>query len=116
MEHPNAIQKENQENFLNGLPENERENHARLFRLGNAAYRYHNEAKSKEPTELDFSEWLEGLPSNIANEMKNKGFETCKRVLSFSRYVMEKNDVGMDVWMKGNLNAEDYEFYINQSQ
>lgn len=27
--------------------------------------------------------------------MKIRGFESCKSVLSFSRYVMEKNDIGM---------------------
>lgn len=116
MEHPNIEQQERQKIFLDSLPENDREEHARLFRFGNTAYRYHSEAKSQEPSEQDFKEWLEGLPSNIADDMSSKGFDKCRNILSFTRYVMEKNDVGMEAWMKNNLSDEDYNHYINHSK
>lgn len=111
MEHPNKEQRDNQKAFLESLPEHEREEHARLFRFGNASYRYHQMAQEMEPTENDFEEWLEGLPILIARDMRSKGFEKCKGVVSFTRYVIEKNDIGMDEWMKQNLNKEDYKVY-----
>ncbi|MGB3655533.1 MAG: hypothetical protein WBA41_30590 [Rivularia sp. (in: cyanobacteria)] len=111
MKHPNKKQRENQLKFLAELPEEEREEHARLFRFGNASYIYHQQAEKQEPTEKDYKEWLDVLPDNIKRDMKSKGFEACKSVLSFTRYVMEKNDVGMKQWMKENLSTNDYSEY-----
>ncbi len=112
MEHPNKEQRENQAKLLEQLPEEQREEHERLLRFGNAAYIYHQEAQELEPTEMDFIEWIEGLPKNIGVDMEKKDFEECKGILSFTRYVMEKNDIGMGEWMKRNLSKEDYEAYI----
>lgn len=111
MEHPNKKQRENQAKLLAQLPEDEREEHARLLRFGNAAYIYHQQAEELEPTETDFNEWLEGLPINVREDMEMQGFELCKGVLSFRRYVMEKNDIGMGEWMRKNLSEEDYRAY-----
>jgi hypothetical protein len=109
MKHPIEQMNINQEEFLKDLPQKEREFHAQLFRIGNAAYCYHSRAIELEPTEEDFNEWVEGLPEQIKSDFKNRGFEDCKGVLSFTRYVNEKNDIGMDKWMKENLSKEDYE-------
>mgnify|MGYP000091353079 CR=1 FL=1 len=111
MKHPSKEVRENQKKFLSKLPEEQREEHARLFRFGNAAYIYHQQSKDFEPTEKDFEMWLNGLPKNIRTDMETKGFEICKSILSFSRYVMEKNDIGMDEWLKNNLTKEDYNEY-----
>tara|TARA_R110002153_G_C13154519_1_gene482373 strand:+ start:341 stop:709 length:369 start_codon:yes stop_codon:yes gene_type:complete len=111
MEHPNKEQRENQAKLLAQLPEEHREEQARLLRFGNAAYIYHHKAEELEPTELDFGEWLEGLPKNVRSDMEMQGFELCKGVVSFTRYVMEKNDIGMGEWMERNLSTEDYEVY-----
>ena len=45
--------------------------------------------------------------------MKIMGFELFKGIISFSRYVMEKNDIGMDKWMQNNLSEDDYDEYCN---
>lgn len=111
MEHPNKEIQANQKEFLSKLDEAQRAEHARLFRVGNATYRYHRSAEQHEPTEIDYREWLEGLPELIRKDMGKKGFDKCKGILSFTRYVNEKNDVGMDEWMRQNLNKEDFEFY-----
>ena len=111
MKHPNKEQQENQKKFLEKLPKEQREEHALLFRFGNAAYIYHQTAKELEPTETDFKEWLKWLPENIRSDMKIKGFKSCLSVLSFSRYVMEKNDSGMRQWMKQHLSENDYNEY-----
>lgn len=111
MEHPNKEQRTNQADFLAKLPEDQREEHARMFRFGNTAYSYHLRANEFEPTELDFNEWLEGLPKNIRRVMEMQGFESCKTIVSFSRYVNEKNDMGMEAWMKEYLSQADYTAY-----
>lgn len=111
MEHPNKEQRENQAKLLEQLPEEEREEQARLLRFGNAAYIYHRQAENLEPTEEDFKEWLEGLPENVREDMEIQGFELCRGILSFNRYVMEKNDIGMGEWMRQNLSEEDYKAY-----
>ncbi len=108
MEHPIRENRENQARFLEEIEEGQRPFHAQLFRLGNAAYIYHARSDEFEPTKIDFTEWLGGLPTNIRKDMEIKGFELCKGVLSFSRYVMEKNDIGMTEWMKQNLNEKDF--------
>lgn len=115
MEHPNKEQRENQANFLAQLPKDQRNFHAQMFRLGNAAFIYHSIAKRMEPTEKDFLIWLENIPNNIANDMRAKGFEACKGILSFTRYINEKNDIGMNQWMRENLSKNDYNTYIEKS-
>ena len=44
----------------------------------------------------DYEEWLEGLPDNVSRGMAAKGFEECRTLLSFTRYVNERHDVGME--------------------
>lgn len=56
------------------------------------------------------------LPEDVRSYMKNKGFELCKGVLSFTRYVMEKNDIGMDEWMKNHLSEDDYNEYCKLNE
>ena len=111
MEHPNKEQRENQAKLLAELPEGEREEYALMFRFGNASYAYHRQAEDQEPTELDFKEWLEGLPENVREDMEKRGFDSCRGVVSFTRYVMEKNDIGMEEWMESHLGEADYRAY-----
>ena len=51
------------------------------------------------------------IPKNIHKDMEMMGFELSKGVLSFIRYVNEKNDIGMDTWMKEHLTPEDFKVY-----
>lgn len=115
MKHPNPKCQRKQEEFLKNCPEEEREEHARFFRYGNAAYIYHqlaDEPKNKDSLKLYYEEWLQGLPPKIAKEMKAKGFEYCKTSMPFTRYVNERTDNGMRDWMKEHLSEEDYNYYI----
>lgn len=116
MQHPNKEQRESQAKFLAQLSNEQREQHARLFRFGNASYIYHKESVALQPTEADFEEWLIALPEDVRSYMKSKGFELCKGVLSFTRYVMEKNDIGMDEWMKNHLSEDDYNEYCKLNE
>ncbi|MBP1615427.1 MAG: hypothetical protein H6Q13_2875 [Bacteroidetes bacterium] len=113
MRHPSPQIQKNQDEFLENCPEEEREFHAALFRIGNAAYRYHQLSISlnMERLKLYFEEWLQGLPPSISEDMKRQGFERCQSMLPFTRYVNERNDIGMDEWMKEHLSEEDYSTY-----
>ncbi|MFY0689170.1 MAG: hypothetical protein JXQ90_18515 [Cyclobacteriaceae bacterium] len=114
--HINKVEK-NQQEFLINIPEDsERLIHAQLFRIGNAALHYHQQASiNSEPTEEDFSEWLEGLPKHIAVKLKESGLQKCKTHFPFTRYLMEKQDVGMDAWMRKNLSEEDFTHWKKQA-
>jgi hypothetical protein len=116
MKHPDEKCQRNQEEFLVRCPEEQRAFHARLFRIGNATMHYHNIVLSvkNEIPEVYYTEWLEGLPANIRAAMKKKGFEACKTMLSFTQYVNERQDIGMDEWMKEHLSPKDYEYYKRQ--
>ena len=63
-----------------------------------------------------FLGWLEGLPSNIRTAMEEKGFEGCKTALPFTRHVMERNNVGLNEWMKTHLSNDDFEWWSSTSE
>ena len=115
MKHPNPQIQQNQDDFLKDCPESEKDFHARLFRIGNAAYIYHRLAVTinNDIYEVYFEEWLEALPDTIRVDMRKLGFEGCKTILPFTRYINERKDEGMDKWMKEHLCEEDYEAYNN---
>lgn len=87
--------------------------HELMFCHGNITFRYHSDAHRCVPTQEDYKEWLEGLPENVRNGMEKLGFEGCKTVLSFTRYVMEKNDIGLEEYIKMHMNNEDFIDYQN---
>lgn len=112
MKHPDDQYNQAQLKVLSGLSGEERLWNERMFRIGDATIVYHSKTKSEYiPTYEDFLDWLEGLPSNIKKAMEEKGFEACKTSLPFTRHVMERNDIGMDEWMRTNLSNEDYEWW-----
>ena len=111
VKHPDQKCNISQAEFLVSCPADQRRFHELLFTYGNSAYLYHQKAKEFEPNKEDYEEWLEGLPEKMRKEMQKDGFEACKRVLSFTRYVMEKNDVGMEEFVKNLMGAEDYSEY-----
>jgi len=113
MVHPDEQIQKKQSDFLNQCPLSEREDHATLFRIGNASYIYHQLAHDTSVNLLEsyYDEWLDGLPPNIMKRMKEQGFEKCKSMLPFTRYVNERKNVGMDEWMKEHLSEADYKEY-----
>ena len=118
MKHPEEKYNRKQERLLSQLSEEERLFHQRMFNIGNTTYCYHQQVRKTadgiEPTEGDFAEWLEGLPENMRNDMAARGFEQCKTALPFTRYVLEKHDIGMSEWMRTHLSEEDFHFWQSQ--
>ncbi|WP_314243060.1 hypothetical protein [Empedobacter tilapiae] len=79
VKHPLEEMNINQEIFVQSVSENDRNFHELLFSYGNAVYIYHS--LEIEPTLVDYGEWLEGLSNSIREDMKNRGFENCKKIL-----------------------------------
>ncbi|WP_027125264.1 hypothetical protein [Gelidibacter mesophilus] len=111
MKYPNKKQREAIATIIADLPEDQREERARLLRFALVSYMYHKETEILEPTKTDFEEWLIALPKDTRNNMENLGFELCKDIISFNRYVLEKNDIGMSEWMKKHLSEDDHIAY-----
>lgn len=115
VKHPDDLCNQEQEKLLQVCPESMRRYHELLFTYGNITYRYHQLA-AKEVSEELWLEWLEGLPVKIRKEMKEKGFGGCKTILSFTRYALERNDEGMQEYVKRNMDKDDYLEYLNLLQ
>lgn len=107
MTHPDPKCNEYQAQFLANCAPGERSMHELIFKVGNATFRYHQIAKDFNPNEADWIEWLDGLEDPMKMAMKEKGFQECKSILSFTRYVMEKNDQGLDAYLRANVAADD---------
>jgi len=96
--------------FLRQLPdEAARAYHARLFRLGNASYRYQQQAAG-QVTEDDFRHWLEGLPDKMRTAMEREGFERNKTALPLRRHALERRDVGYDEFMRATVSTADWAY------
>ncbi|WP_181308791.1 hypothetical protein [Rufibacter sp. XAAS-G3-1] len=113
VKHPLADCNQIQEATIKQLPQEQQHFNELQYSYGNAAYRYHQLAEQHEPTDQDFKEWLDGLPENIRKDMEAKGFESYRNVLGFSRYVNEKNDLGMEEYVRELMGQEEYTAYKN---
>ena len=65
----------------------------------------------------DLTKWVvksrSKLTDNMKKDMQRKGFEACKSILPFTRYVNERCDIGMDDWMKNHLSDDDFKAWID---
>lgn len=113
--HPLAKYHQAQMDFLAALPEAKRTYHARLFRLGNASYRYQQQAKG-EVTEDDFHHWLAGLPEKMRAAMVRDGFEASKNSLPLRRHALERRDLGYDAFLRAMLSPEDWAYQQELAQ
>jgi hypothetical protein len=107
--HPFAAQHQAQLALLRSLPEPMRADQARLLRLGNAAFRYQQQAQGTI-TEDDFTDWLAGLPDKMRQAMEREGFEKNKTTLALRRHALERRDMGYDEFVKALVSAEDWAY------
>jgi hypothetical protein len=101
-----------QEAFMTSCLEQHRRFHELLFTHGNIANRYHSKAYKFEPIEQDWKEYLESCQPGFRKIMVDMGFEQGRRVLPFTRYVMEKKDVSMDEYVRRHMDPQDYAEYM----
>lgn len=84
-----------------------------LFNYGNATFLYHQQALSLELTPELHETWLGGLKEPMKSDFAKQGFEKNKNNLSFTRFVMEMADVGMDDFVTNLLNEEHRRQYLS---
>jgi len=111
--HPHDKHHQTQLDFLAALPQKQRAYHARLFRLGNASYRYQQLADG-EVTEEDFHHWLAALPEKMRAIMARDGFTTSKNSLPLRRHALEHRDLGYDAFLQATLSPEDWAYQQQQ--
>ena len=107
--HPLDKCHQSQLELLAALPEAQRAYHARLFRLGNASYRYQQQAEG-EVTEDDFHHWLTGLPEKMRAAMVRDGFEASKHSWPLRRHALERRDLGQEAFLQAILSPEDWAY------
>ncbi|MDQ2769315.1 MAG: hypothetical protein M3Y54_02295 [Bacteroidota bacterium] len=113
--HPLDKYHQSQLALLATLPPEQRAYHARLFRLGNASYRYQQQAEG-EVTEADFHHWLDGLPEKMRVAMARDGFEASKNSLPLRRHALERRDLGHDAFLQAILSPEDWAYQQELAQ
>ena len=111
MTHPDNHINETQAKFLEACSPDERRLHELLFKVGNATYRYYQQASVSGLSEGMWAEWIEGLQEPVKSHMNKLGFDGCKGILPFLRYVNERNDIGLEKYLEENLSEKDYEEY-----
>ena len=118
MKHPNPKYQRKQEEFLKSCPVEHKEYFAANFRIGNAIYVYHEQALSTCDTKLKvyYEEWLQGLPPKIAVQMKELGIKECFSMYPFTRYVNERNDLGLRDWLREHLSKDDFDIYTQSGE
>lgn len=107
--HPLDKHHQSQLEFLAALPEEQRAEHARLFRLGNASYRYQQQAAG-QITEADYQDWLVGLPANMRCVVEREGFEQSKSSLALRRHALERRDQGYSAFLQATLSPDDWAY------
>lgn len=113
--HPLDKYHQSQLDFLAALPEAQRAYHARLFRLGNASFRYQQQAE-RVVTEADYQDWLAGLPAKMRAVMARDGFEASKNSLPLRRHALERRDLGYDAFLQAILSPEDWAYQQQLAQ
>jgi hypothetical protein len=112
IKHPDETCNINQAEMLKSLNPEMRIFHGRLLNQANATFQYYNQ--NILPNQEDYEEWLEGLNEPMKSDFKESGFESCKNQLSLRRYVLEKNDFGLDEFVNRLLKPEDIIYFEEQ--
>lgn len=115
IEHPQEHFRKAQVSFLSKLQGQERKSQYFLFCIGNACYRYYQQANQAEITVDDFEFWLSGLPIDKANKFREEGLKEHRDHLALHRSINERKDLGLDEYLKNILKPDDFEAYIKIS-
>lgn len=63
------------------------------------------------PTFENYSLWLQSLNAPMQKQFSRDGFEKCKSVLNYKRFILELADIGMSQFMQQLLSNEDYDVW-----
>jgi hypothetical protein len=109
IKHPDETCNINQEKMLKSQNPEMKIFHTKMFNKMNATFQYYDQ--DILPNQEDFEEWLEGLEEPMKSDFRESGFESCKNQLSLRRYVLEKNDLGLDEFVNRLLKPEDVAYF-----
>ena len=86
----------------------------RILYIGRVVMEYYKQA-TFEPSLTDFDLWIESLKEPMKSNFKMMGYEKCKGILNFKRFVLELKGYGMIDFLKRNLSAEDFAWWNGNS-
>ena len=109
VKHPDPVIHKKQIDLLEQLQDFEKPEQAQLIRIANASLQYYYKA---EPTQEDFEDLLTGLPEHLKKIFEQKGYEKCIFSFRLKRHSLERQDIGMSVFVRELLNDEDFEIWL----
>lgn len=62
----------------------------------------------------EFDSWISSINEPMKSIFKERGLESCRKILNFQRYVLESRDFGLNEFLKANLSNEVYEYFENK--
>lgn len=108
MHYPDESFNRPQAEMLASLPPAEREAMARLFRIGNVAFRHYHR-QTIEPSAADYKAWLATL--NPAERFGQLPFEEGKTNPAFRVFIAELYGLDKDAFMERRLSPADFAYY-----
>lgn len=81
-----------------------------VVRINIAEHTYYSLAKPYIKRS-EYQRWLLTLKESIRNVCSRLGYESCRNMLTFKRFVLERNGHRMDEYMKVVLSNEDYRYW-----
>lgn len=110
--HPNPECQRNQQELLDLLDGELLEMMAYTNRVGNVTFHYYSQREA-DPTEEDYKDWLLGLQKEIAQIHSRRGYEASRGVLGLRRHAAERNDMGLDAYMRESVSEADYRKWLD---
>ena len=111
VKHPEPSRNTAQEIIIRQFPEEERRFYELFFSYSNASRIYHLETPEQEPTRYDFRQWLAKLSEPIRIAFEVSGFEECRLLPDFIRYIHEKRHLEEEEFICSLMDEENYQEY-----
>ena len=74
---------------------------------------YYSQLSENDYTENNYKLWIESLKEPMKSHFKDKGFQNCKGVVNFQRFILELKDESLDEYIKQRLTNEEYIYWTN---
>ncbi|MCJ8155685.1 hypothetical protein MKJ01_18175 [Chryseobacterium sp. SSA4.19] len=110
VKHPVESYNIHQEIFLKNASEEDKEYHSLAFSFKNSVYLYYS--MQLDATSEVYQDWLEEMTDDeLKNTMQAKGFEACKKALSFNRYLRKLRIMDEQSFICKKMGKEQYDRY-----
>jgi hypothetical protein len=82
----------------------------KLLKIGLAAKQYYEQAEEYVSLPV-YNEWITCIEDPLKTHFSKIGFDKGKTAIPFLRFVMEKNDIGLDAFMQSNLSEDEWIYW-----